>query len=172
MEHNMKTLKHSVMTLAIAGLMASSFAAAASGNSPKTISVIQISSQSAFELAKEAVQQCEQKGYQVTATVVDVTGNVIAQLRADNAGRHTLESSRQKAFTAASMKQPTAKLMKMIADKPFLQPLKDMDDNLLLLAGGLPLTANNTVIGAIGVGGAPGGHLDVQCAEAAIAKVL
>lgn len=54
-----------------------------------------------------------------------------------------------------------------------LQPLKDMDDNLLLLAGGLPLTVNNTVIGATAhPGGAPGGHLDVQCAEAAINKVL
>jgi len=172
MENNMKTLKHGVMTLAIAGLMTSSFAAVASDNSAKTISVTQISSQSAFELAKEAVQQCEQKGYKVTATVVDVTGNVIAQLRSDNAGRHTLESSRQKAFTAASMKQPTANLMKLIADKPFLQPLKDMDDNLLLLAGGIPLTVDKAIVGAIGVGGAPGGHLDVQCAEAAIAKVL
>lgn len=62
---------------------------------------------------------------------------------------------------------------KTIADKPMLQPLKDMDDNLLLLAGGLPLTVNNTVIGATAhPGGAPGGHLDVQCAEAAINKVL
>ncbi|GIC75586.1 heme-binding protein [Moritella sp. F3] len=167
----MKTIKHTIKTLATAGLMASSFGAAAD-SALKTISVMQISSLSAFSLANEAVQQCGKQGYNVTATVVDVTGNVIAQLRADNAGRHTLESSRQKAFTAVSMKQPTANLMKTIADKPFLQPLKDMDDNLLFLAGGIPLKSGNTVIGAVGVGGAPGGHLDVQCAEAAIAKIL
>ena len=38
----------------------------------------------------------------------------------------------------------------------------------LLLGGGVPLRAGNEVIGAIGVGGAPGGHLDEQCAVAAI----
>ena len=38
----------------------------------------------------------------------------------------------------------------------------------LLLGGGVPLKAGNEVIGAIGIGGAPGGHLDEQCALAAI----
>lgn len=169
----MKSFTQCATSLILSGLMAATFStSAATENQNKTISVTQISSHTAFELAKETVLQCEAKGYRVTATVVDVTGNVIAQLRSDLAGRHTLESSRQKAFTAVSLKQPTADLMKTIADKPILQPLKDMDDNLLLLAGGLPLSVNDTIIGGIGVGGAPGGHLDQQCAEAAIAKVL
>ncbi|MCW8335584.1 GlcG/HbpS family heme-binding protein [Vibrio paucivorans] len=139
---------------------------------PATSSFSQISSSSAFSLAHEAVKQCEAKGYNVTATVVGVSGNVIAQLRSDNAGTHTLDSSRQKAFTAMSMKQPTANLMKLIAEKPIMQPLQTMDDNLLFLAGGMPITINNAVVGAIGVGGAPGGHLDVECADAAIKAVL
>ena len=41
----------------------------------------------------------------------------------------------------------------------------------LLLGGGLPVKAGNDVIGAVGVGGAPGGHLDEQCAVAALDKV-
>ena len=41
----------------------------------------------------------------------------------------------------------------------------------LLLGGGVPVRAGNEVIGAVGVGGAPGGHLDEQCAVAAIEKV-
>jgi uncharacterized protein GlcG (DUF336 family) len=169
MENNMKLLKKSTMPIILSGLIAFSFNASAED---KTISISQISSTTAFELAKEAVQQCQMKGYNVTATVVDVTGNVIAQLRFNNAGKHTLNSSRQKAFTAVSMKQPTGKLMKLIVDKPILKPLQNMDDNLLFLAGGIPLTVNNTVVGAIGVGGAPGGHLDVECAEGAIKKVM
>jgi uncharacterized protein GlcG (DUF336 family) len=40
----------------------------------------------------------------------------------------------------------------------------------LLLGGGVPVKVGNEVIGAIGVGGAPGGHLDEQCAVAAIDK--
>ncbi|STQ12380.1 (Y14336) putative extracellular protein containing predicted 35aa signal peptide [Enterobacter cloacae] len=38
----------------------------------------------------------------------------------------------------------------------------------LLQAGGLPVKEGDEVIGAIGIGGAPGGHLDEACAQAAI----
>ena len=41
----------------------------------------------------------------------------------------------------------------------------------LLLGGGVPIKVGNEVIGAVGVGGAPGGHLDEQCAMAGIDKV-
>ncbi|MDA9556201.1 heme-binding protein [Vibrio sp.] len=136
----------------------------------QVVTTSHISSESAFQLAHEAVKQCETNGYQVSATVVDLSGNVIAQLRSDSAGIHTLDSSRKKAFTVASMKQPSGNLMKLIADKPIMQPLQNMDDNLLFLAGGVPVQLNNVMIGAIGVGGAPGGHLDVDCAEKAIKK--
>lgn len=166
----MKKLPLSMAAFALTTALTSTFAVAA--EQATTISVTQLSSKTAFKLAKTSVEQCENQGYRVTTTVVDIAGNVLAQLRADGAGTHTLESSRKKAFTAASMKQPTEKLMKLIAEKTVLQPLKDMDDNLLLLAGGLPIIVNQQVVGAIGVGGAPGGHLDVQCAKAAIKEVL
>jgi uncharacterized protein GlcG (DUF336 family) len=35
----------------------------------------------------------------------------------------------------------------------------------------VPVKVGNDTIGAVGVGGAPGGHLDEQCAMAAIEKV-
>ena len=41
----------------------------------------------------------------------------------------------------------------------------------LLLGGGVPIKAGNEVIGAVGIGGAPGGHLDEQCALAALDKI-
>ena len=40
----------------------------------------------------------------------------------------------------------------------------------LLLGGGVPVKAGSAVIGAIGVAGAPGGHLDAECADAALAE--
>ncbi|PSW16340.1 heme-binding protein [Photobacterium rosenbergii] len=138
----------------------------------KVTTITQLSSAAAFELANAAVGQCAKDGYNVSATVVDISGRVQAQLRYDNASPHTLESSRQKAFTAVSMKQPTANLMKLVAEKPLMDPLRDMDDNLLFLAGGLPVEYKGQVVAAIGVGGAPGGHLDVICAEAAIKSVM
>jgi len=46
-----------------------------------------------------------------------------------------------------------------------------MIDGFLVLGGGMPMRIGNEVIGAIGVGGAPGGHLDDQCAEAGINSI-
>ena len=165
----MKTIKIASIAATL-GFSALSFNASAADN--KAVSVTQISSQFAFELAQEAVNQCSAEGYKVSATVVDLSGNVMAQLRADGAGIHTLDSSHKKAFTVISMKQPSGNLMKTIAEKPILQPLQYMDENLLFLAGGVPVELNKAMIGAVGVGGAPGGHLDVACAEAALKKLL
>ncbi len=41
----------------------------------------------------------------------------------------------------------------------------------LLLGGGVPVKVGNDTIGAVGVGGAPGGHLDDKCAQAALGQV-
>lgn len=43
-----------------------------------------------------------------------------------------------------------------------------MDEKILLLAGGLPIPIEGELIGGIGVGGAPGGHLDEACAKAGV----
>lgn len=102
----MKTTKLTTLAATLGFFSLSLNAAAA--DKAQTISVNQISSKSAFALAQEAVNQCEADGYKVSATVVDLSGNVIAQLRSDGAGIHTLDSSRKKAFTVASMKQPSA----------------------------------------------------------------
>jgi uncharacterized protein GlcG (DUF336 family) len=100
--------------------------------------------------------------------VVDRGGNLLAFVRHPLAGPHTVNSSRGKAFTAASMGSSTAGLSKMIAEKPFLAGLRDMDDRLVILGGGLPVSIGETHVGGIGVGGAPGGHLDEACAQAGL----
>ena len=41
----------------------------------------------------------------------------------------------------------------------------------LLLGGGVPVRVGNEFIGAVGICGAPGGHLDEACAMAALDKV-
>ena len=51
----------------------------------------------------------------------------------------------------------------------FVQALRRLAPTIA--AGGVPVKVGNEVIGAVGVGGAPGGHLDEQCANAGIAKV-
>ncbi|WP_297657950.1 heme-binding protein [Hydrogenophaga sp.] len=124
----------------------------------------------ATQLASVTVAACSAAGYNVSATVVDHAGGVRAVMRADNAGPHTLEASRLKAFTSASAKNTTQAIMEASQKNPAAANLVHIP-GYLLLGGGVPVKVGNEVIGAVGVGGAPGGHLDEQCAMAAIDKV-
>lgn len=124
----------------------------------------------AQELAQATVEACAAKNFNVAATVVDRTGIVRTVLRADRAGPHTVEASRAKAYTAASARNNTSAIMESAEKNPAARHLAAIE-GFLLLGGGVPVKAGDEVIGAVGVGGAPGGHLDEECANAGIAKV-
>ena len=124
----------------------------------------------ANQIASATVSACSASGHAVTATVVDRAGNVRAMQRADNAGPHTLEASRLKAYTSASARNTTLAMMEAAQKNPAAANLKDIP-GFLLLGGGVPVRAGTEVIGAVGVGGAPGGPLDEQCAMAALEQV-
>lgn len=121
----------------------------------------------AMDAARNAVQFCSEKGWNVTVAVVDRSGQIIVQLRADRAGPHTIDASRRKAFTSASARNNTSAILENVQKNPGAANLP-MIDGFLVLGGGMPIRVGNEVIGAIGVGGAPGGHLDDQCAESGI----
>lgn len=125
----------------------------------------------ATKAATAALERCQSDGYRVSVAVVDRSGRVKALLRGDGAGPHTLNSSRKKAYTAASMRRPTSEFAQMITQMPAIQGLRDMDPNILILGGGLPIRIEGEVIGGIGVGGAPGGHLDDACAQAGLSSI-
>ena len=124
----------------------------------------------ANQIAAATVAACSANGYNVAAAVVDRAGSLRALQRADNAGPHSLASSQAKAYTAASAKNTTTAMMEGAQKNPAGANLVHMP-GFLLLGGGVPIKVGNEVIGAVGVGGAPGGHLDEQCAMAGIDKV-
>lgn len=124
----------------------------------------------AARLAQSTVAACTANGHSVTAAVVDRAGQLRALHRADNAGPHTIAAAQAKAFTSASAKNNTLAMMEGAQKNPAAANLTDIP-GFLLLGGGVPVRVGNEVIGAVGVGGAPGGHLDEQCANAGIAKV-
>lgn len=136
----------------------------------ETLSQKSLSLTQANSLAQEAVKACLAKNYQVSVTVVDRAGVVKAVQRTDNAGPHTVKASEMKAWTALSMKNASGKVMEAAQGNAGAQNLRDIP-GLLLLAGGLPVKDGNDVIGAIGIGGAPGGNLDEACAQAALDTV-
>ncbi len=122
----------------------------------------------ATKAAAAAVEKCSKDGYKVSASIVDKAGVLRAMMRADGAGPHTPDSSRKKAYTAASTGRATSELGELIVKMPHLQELGKMNDSILVLGGGLPIQFGNEVVGGIGVGGAPGTHLDDACAQAGL----
>ena len=123
-------------------------------------------------LAVKAIQAsldgCSRDGYRVSVTIVDRAGVLRAMARSDGAGPHTFDSSRKKAYTAASFRRPTTELAELINKVPTLQALRDVSDQMLMLGGGLPIEFGGEIVGGIGVGGAPGAHLDDACAQAGL----
>ena len=156
-----KTLKLTALAL----LAATSLAQAQAVRSDKNLSL-----ELANQIAAAGVAACQASGYAVTTTVVDRAGGVRAVQRADNAGSHTLEASRLKACTSASAKNNTLAMMETAQKKPGAANLVNIP-GFLLLGGGVPVKVGNDVIGAVGIGGAPAGNLDEQCAIAALDKV-
>lgn len=142
--------------------------AAVAGQTAYAAPVAELTLADASRAVLAAVSWCEQDGYRVSAAIVDRGGVLVALARVATAGPHTVDSSRKKAYTATSMRESTATLAALIAAKPELQPLRDMNESILLLGGGLPIRIGDEVVGGIGVGGAPGGHLDEACARAGL----
>lgn len=124
----------------------------------------------ANQIATAAVASCSASGYAVTATVVDRAGGLRAVQRADNAGPHTIAASYDKAFTSASAKNSTLAMMEGAQKNPAAANLVHIP-GFLLLGGGVPIKVGTETIGAVGVGGAPGGNLDEVCAVAALEQV-
>jgi uncharacterized protein GlcG (DUF336 family) len=157
-----KLLKFTALALTVA---AATLAQAQAVRSEKNMSL-----ELANQIAAAGVAACQAGGYNVTVTVVDRAGGVRAVQRADNAGPHTLAASQQKAFTSASAKNATLAMMETAQKNPGAANLVDIP-GFLLLGGGVPVKVGNEVIGAVGIGGAPAGNLDEQCAVSALDKV-
>ena len=100
----------------------------------------------------------------------ELTGGKVL-LKADGSGPHTVGSSTGKAFAAASLGRDTLGLAAAIANNPELEGLRDMDPRLVILAGGLPIRIDGQLVGGIGVGGAPSGLIDEDCARAGLEAI-
>ncbi len=125
----------------------------------------------ANKAAAAALAQCKRDGYRVSVAVVDRAGVLKVLLREDGAGPHTTDSSTRKAYTSASLRRPTSEFAQLIAKMPALQGLRDMNEKILILGGGWPIEIAGEVVGGIGVGGAPGAHLDDACAQAGLNSI-
>ncbi|WP_066092169.1 GlcG/HbpS family heme-binding protein [Xanthomonas massiliensis] len=131
--------------------------------------------QTAQALAAEAVRVCAARGFSVTATVVDTSGEQQAVIKGDQAPLQSLSVSYRKAYTAYSYgmafdKDSTSALVAAKLTGPADGSLATVPQ-VIFIAGGVTLrTADRTVLGGIGVSGASGGDKDEACAQAAVDK--
>ena len=72
-----------------------------------TLSTHRIPAALAVEAVSETVAACARQGYRETAVVLDADGAIIAAVRGDDDGIHTLDSAHDKAYTAVSFKNDT-----------------------------------------------------------------
>jgi uncharacterized protein GlcG (DUF336 family) len=135
----------------------------------------QISLSLAMEAAMEAVAACEKSGYRVAATVVDPSGVVKAVAKGDRAPPHTIDSSRGKAYAALSLgntfnESTTSAIVAKVSPGLAFGPIQHLP-GVFLVAGGVVIKSGDDAVGAIGVGGAPGGDKDEICAQAGVVKI-
>ncbi len=140
------------------------------------VNMQKLSAQLANELVGDSVANCAQKGYTVTAVVVDLDGVRQAMLRGNGAPIHTLDNAFFKAYSAASLTLARKEdSTKAVADRMARSPATTVPQtplpNVTYAVGGVTIMAGGTAIGGIGVSGAPGGQFDEECARAAIAKI-
>lgn len=126
--------------------------------------------EAALKAATAALEKCRADGYQVAVAVVDRMGNMQVMVRDRFAGAHTPDTARRKAWTATSFRTNTTDLLDMTAPGQPQSGVRQIT-GALMLGGGVMIEAAGSMVGAIGVSGAPGGELDDICAEAGIAAI-
>ncbi len=124
----------------------------------------------AVELAQATLANCQAGGYQVAVAVVDRFGQTQVVIRDRFAGAHTVDTATAKAWTAASFRTTTLELDRNIEAGTLSKGLRDIP-GALVLGGGVPVESAGSIVGAVGVSGAPGPDIDEDCARAGIGAI-
>lgn len=109
-----------------------------------------------LDIAKKLLDKAESKAKEINVPVViaivDASGILIAQHRMDDSLLVSVSLSLNKAYTAVATKLPTEILSELILPGKPLYTLENIK-NITAVGGGIPITANGNIVGAIGVSG-------------------
>ena len=134
-----------------------------------TFSVRVLTLEAAMQAAQAALESCRKSGYQVAVAVVDRGGLTQVMLRDRFAGAHTVDMAVDKAWTAASFRTNTSVLAEATSGTA-LSGIRQRP-RVVAVGGGVTIEAAGTLLGAIGVSGAPGGDRDEACARAGLTAI-
>jgi len=124
-----------------------------------------LSPELALDLARATLADCKKRGFQVTVAVVDRFG-----VTDRFAGPHTVSTAAGKAWTAASFRTSTTELNAISQPGMMQAGIRNLP-GAVIIGGGLTVEAGGSLLGAVGVSGAPGGDADEACAKAGIDAV-
>jgi uncharacterized protein GlcG (DUF336 family) len=124
----------------------------------------------ALKAAQAALAQCDKEGYTAAVAVVDRGGHALAVLRNGLAGAHTVSTAIDKAWTALSFRTDTTELAASSQSGRAQSGIRSLP-RVVAIGGGMMIRAKGSLVGAIGVSGAPGGDADDACAKAGIAAI-
>jgi len=126
--------------------------------------------ETALELAKATLEACRKRDFQIAVAVVDRGGNTQVILRDRFAGPHTGETARRKASTAVSFRTDTLELNKLSEAGQVASGIRSLP-GVAAIGGGVMIQAAGSLVGGIGVSGAPGGTIDDECAKKGLEKI-
>jgi uncharacterized protein GlcG (DUF336 family) len=123
----------------------------------------------AFEMVAAVHDEARRRSVRVSAAVVDAGGNLVAFGRMDGAEIAGPTLAVDKAYTAVSNSIATSELAVLAAPGGELFGLHaNGNGRFVIFGGGIPVTADGAIVGAVGVSGASVDD-DVACAQAGVA---
>jgi uncharacterized protein GlcG (DUF336 family) len=132
----------------------------------------------ALEAAQAAIAKCKAAGMHVSVSVMNSSGMELVLIHDELASIHGAYSAHAKAYTVLSYsyssgETTSADIAKRITKDPAAIARISGIPGLILAPGGVLIKFGNETVGAIGVGGTPGGVAvgDEECAKAGIEKI-
>jgi len=135
-----------------------------------TVAFRALTPETALSAAQAALMKCRNSGWQVAVAVVDRAGITQVLLRDRFAGAHTPYTAAGKAWTAASFRTETGALSRLSQPGEPQSGIRHLP-GVVAIGGGMPIEAQGSILGAIGVSGAPSGDSDDRCASAGIEAI-
>lgn len=135
-----------------------------------TYNIRTLTPEAALKAAQAALKSCRDGGYQVAVAVVDRSGLAQVMLRDRYAGAHTPKTAIGKAWTAVSFRTNTTAMAEMTQSGKPASGIRQLP-NVVMVGGGVLIEGGGSILGGIGVSGAPGGDIDEKCANAGIAAI-
>jgi uncharacterized protein GlcG (DUF336 family) len=122
----------------------------------------------ARDIAQGAIDACRKEGYQVSAVVTDRSGDPLVVMRDVFVSKYMTQLAHGKANAVVLSNSSSAEVRVNMAR---IRDELNLLEGVLLMDGGLPIRIEGSLIGAVGVSGAPGGDKDEACAQKGIDAV-